>query len=87
MFGVCFVKEFDSEVVNCQGEGGWLGLTTPEAGDRGIAEGGKMVFELVECQNGCFLETVHAFSDFHVHIIFGVKMCGCQIVFVEHFLG
>lgn len=50
-----------------------------------IAMRSEMGFQLVVCQDTGFLETIHAFSDLHVGIAFGVKVGISEAIFAHDF--
>ena len=47
---------------------------TGSVGDGGVAERCKVSAKLVVCQDGSFLEAIHAFADFNIGVSFGVEV-------------
>ena len=71
MVGIIHGEVFDAEVVNTQGECSLACLMTPQACcvlHRVVSVGSKVFDELVECNDACFFEAVHAAADFEIYV-------------------
>jgi len=87
--GVGFGEEFDSEVVNGEGEGRGTVVVPPETrgvADWVVAEWCQMGTKLVVRKDGGLLEAVHAFSNLEVAITIRVKKFRREAVLLNDFV-
>jgi hypothetical protein len=68
-------KMFHAEAVNTEDEGCFLGVVAPNAWGKWrwlVASGCQLCYELVESDDGCFLEAVHTAPNLEIHIAVAV---------------
>jgi hypothetical protein len=77
VLGVRFALVFDAESVNTEDESGTFCSMAPETGREwhGFVAGGfEFLDELIECDNCCFFQAVHAASDLEIDVTVGSNL-------------